>query len=182
MLVFSIYQQASSRISLLVSSRCTCIWKGFDSKSFNLFLIQSLHCVARWTRKVHYQLCMLCFQFLQPVDKSSQKRNSRKEPFKSSTILKFWWRNVVKYGKYKLANFANFLIIVLRAKIVTIFKPKVVTISARNTIMRKFANFVRLYFAHYTTFSTKFWNFTTFKKFFPRIWVFIYGNCPFSFW
>ncbi len=34
----------------------------------------------------------------------------------------------------------------------TIFEPKVVTISARNTIMRKFANFVRLYFPHITTF------------------------------
>ena len=29
----------------------------------------------------------------------------------------------------------------LRAEIVTIFEPKVVTISARDTIMRKFANF-----------------------------------------
>ena len=31
-------------------------------------------------------------------------------------------------------------------EIVTIFEPKVVTISANHTIMRKFANFVRLYF------------------------------------
>ena len=28
-----------------------------------------------------------------------KKRNSRKEPFKSSKIPKFW-RNVAKYGKY----------------------------------------------------------------------------------
>ena len=47
-------------------------------------------------------------------------------------------------GRYSLIKFANFLIAVLRAKIVTIFEPKVVTISARNT-MRRFANFVRLY-------------------------------------
>ena len=33
--------------------------------------------------------------------------------------------------------FANFIVIVLRVEIVTIFEPKVVTISARNTIMRK---------------------------------------------
>ncbi len=38
-------------------------------------------------------------------------------------------------------------------KIVTIFEPKVVAISARNTIMIKFANFVRLYFPHITTWS-----------------------------
>ncbi len=70
-------------------------------------------------------------------------------------------------GKYRLTKFANFLT-VLCAKIVTIFEPKVVTISVRNTIMKKFANFVRLYLPHITTFF-KFWNFTTFKKFFPEI-------------
>ena len=32
--------------------------------------------------------------------------------------------NVVKYGKYNLAKFANFLIIVLRAEIVTILSRK----------------------------------------------------------
>ncbi len=62
-----------------------------------------------------------------------------------------------------------------------------VTISARNTIMRKFANFVRLYFPHVTTFSTKFWNFTTFKRFFPEFRYYcldqklVYNaNCPFA--
>ncbi len=55
----------------------------------------------------------------------------------------------MKSGKCSLAKFANFLlIIVLRAAIATIFEPKVVAISARNTIMRKFANFGRLYFPH----------------------------------
>ncbi len=40
-------------------------------------------------------------------------------------------------------------------EIVTIFEPKVVAISARNTVMRKFANFVRLYIfsAHYNIFQ-----------------------------
>ena len=48
-------------------------------------------------------------------------------------------------GKYSLTKFANFLIIVLRAEIATTFGSKMVAISARNTIMRKFANLVRLY-------------------------------------
>ena len=83
-----------------------------------------------------------------------RRRNSRKEPFKSSKISKFGnFKKFQKYGKYSLTKFANFLIIVLRAEIVTIFEPKVVAIFARNTIMRKFANFVRLYFPHITTFS-----------------------------
>ena len=48
-------------------------------------------------------------------------------------------------GKYSLTKFANFLIIVLRAKVV-------------NTIMRKFANFVRLYppHMHYNIFQPNF--------------------------
>ena len=46
---------------------------------------------------------------------------------------------------YSLTKFANFLIIVIRAEIATTFGSKMVAISARNT-MRKFANFVRLYF------------------------------------
>ena len=41
----------------------------------------------------------------------------------------------------------------LHAEIATIFEPKVVTISARNTIVRKFSNFVGLYFPHITTFQ-----------------------------
>ena len=100
-------------------------------------------------------------------------------------------------GRYSLTKFANFLIIVLRAEeIVITFGSKMVTISARNTIMRKFANFVRLYlanfvrlyFQHNTTFFNffKFWNFATFKRFFPGMsrsycldQKLVYnGNCP----
>ncbi len=44
---------------------------------------------------------------------------------------------------------------------------KMVAISTRNTKKhRKFANFVRLYFPY---FANKFWNFTTFKRFFLGI-------------
>ena len=45
-----------------------------------------------------------------------------------------------------------FYIFVLRVEIVTIFEPKVVTIFTRRTIMKKFANFIRLYFPHIITF------------------------------
>ncbi len=68
--------------------------------------------------------------------------------------------NVVMCGKYSCTKFANFLIIVLRAEIVTIFEPKVVAISARTTIMRKFANFVQLYFPHITIFFNQILEFT----------------------
>ncbi len=74
-------------------------------------------------------------------------------------------------GKYSLTKFANFLIIVLRAEIATTFGSKMVTISARNTIIRKFANFASLYFPYFTTF----WNFTSFEKFFPEILFFSSG-------
>ncbi len=63
-----------------------------------------------------------------------------------SKVVKF--QNLVakscKIRKYSFTKFANFLIIVLRAEIATIFEPKVVAFSALNT-MRKFANFVRLH-------------------------------------
>ncbi len=77
--------------------------------------------------------------------------------------------------KCSLTKIANFLI-VLRVEIATIFEPKVVTISARNTIMRKFANFVRLYFPHITTVFNQFWNLLLVKgsfqefHFFP-VWI-----------
>ncbi len=60
----------------------------------------------------------------------------------------------------------------IQAVSITIFEPKVVTISARNTIMRKFSNFVSLYFSHITTFFNQILNFTTFERFFPGIWFF----------
>ncbi len=47
-------------------------------------------------------------------------------------------------------------------KLLPFLRPKVVAISARNTIMRKFAKFVRLYFPHITTFFNQIWDFTTF--------------------
>ena len=55
-------------------------------------------------------------------------------------------------GKYSLTKFPNFLNIVLPAETATTFGSKMVAISARNTVMRKFANFVRLYLLHITTF------------------------------
>ena len=51
-----------------------------------------------------------------------------------------------------LQSVANFLIIVLPAEIATAFSPKMVAIFARNTRMRKFANFGSLYLLHITTF------------------------------
>ena len=77
--------------------------------------------------------------------------SSRKENFTSSKIQKLWLKNVVMCGKYSFTKFANFLI-VLRAEIVTTFDSRMVTISARNTIIRKFAKFARLYFPYFTTF------------------------------
>ncbi len=77
-------------------------------------------------------------------------------------------------GGYSLTKFANFLIIVLSAKIATIFEPKVITILARNTIMRKFAHFVRLYFPHITTFFNQILEFCYFCKV-------LFGNFVFSF-
>ena len=59
--------------------------------------------------------------------------------------------------------FENFLITVLRAEIVTVFELKMVTISTRNT-MRKFANSVRLYFPHITTFFNQILEFYFFGK------------------
>ena len=52
-------------------------------------------------------------------------------------------------------------------KLLPFLRPKVVAISVRNTIMRKFANFVMLNFFHTLQhFSTKFWDFTTFERLF----------------
>ena len=84
------------------------------------------------------------------LDKSRQKkRNSRKEPFQSSKIQKFGRENLENID---LRSSQIFNIFVLRVEIVTISEPKVLAISARSKIMRKFANFVRLYLPHITTF------------------------------
>ena len=82
----------------------------------------------------------------------------------------------------KLANF----LIVLRAEIVTIFEPKVVTISARSTVMRKFANFLRLFFStHYNSCQPNFGILLLSKGFFREFrsycphQKFVYNaNCP----
>ena len=61
-------------------------------------------------------------------------------------------RSPQKYGKYSEVYKFLIIIIVLRAVVVAILDPKLVAISKRNTIKRKFAKFVRLYFPHITTF------------------------------
>ena len=60
-------------------------------------------------------------------------------------------KNIVMYGKYSLTKVANFLI-VLRAEIASTFGSKIVEISTRNTKIRKFANFTRLYFLYFRAF------------------------------
>jgi hypothetical protein len=52
-------------------------------------------------------------------------------------------RNVVKLGKYSLANVAY--VCIIRAEIVTIFGSKMVTISARNTNMYKICKLRKAY-------------------------------------
>ena len=80
-------------------------------------------------------------------------------------------------GKYSLTKFANFLIIVLRAEIATTFDSEMVAISARNTIMRKFAKFVKLYFPYFTRFRVQILNFATFERFFLGITFFFVWIC-----
>ncbi len=75
-----------------------------------------------------------------------QKPNSRKEPFKSSKIPKFALQSLA------LQSLQIFSLLRYARKLLPLLKLKVVAISMRNTIMRKFANFVRLYFPHITTF------------------------------
>jgi hypothetical protein len=59
-------------------------------------------------------------------------------------------RNVVKRGKYSLANFVNFVYVCI------IFGSKMVTISARNIqTYTKYANLARLYFPYFTTFRNQ---------------------------
>ena len=77
-----------------------------------------------------------------------KKRNSRKEPIKSSKIPKF--RRKILWNTENI-SLQIFYIFVLSVEIVTIFEPNAVTIFALHT-MRKIANFVRPYFPHITTF------------------------------
>ncbi len=109
------------------------------------------------------------------IDKSRRKN---KFPEKNlSKVVKFQnlVANLVKYGNLVnigLRSSQIFYTFVSRVEIVTIFERKVVTTSARNTIiMRKFANFVRLYFPH-ITFPTKFSTNVLSRNFYN-------ANCPF---
>ena len=81
-------------------------------------------------------------------------------------------------GKYSLTKFANFLIIVLRTEIATTFKAESGSnFRAYKTIMRKFANFARLYFPHITTFFNHILGFYYFLKVpFGNV-VFLVGIC-----
>ena len=73
--------------------------------------------------------------------------------------------------RYSLTKFANFLIIVLRAGIVTIFEPKVVTISVgQNESCNKICKICKAIFsAHYNIFQPNFGILRFFKRFFPGI-------------
>ncbi len=95
----------------------------------------------------HYRL-IFDLDKINPDEKNEipQKNLSKVVKFKNLV------ENVVMCGKYSLTKFANFRIIVLGAEIDTTFGSKMVAISARNTIMRKFVNFVRLYLLHITIF------------------------------
>ncbi len=74
-----------------------------------------------------------------------------------------------------LQSLQIFSILCYGRKLQPFLGPKVVAISVRNTIMRKFANLVMLYFPHNKTFSTKFWEFTTFGRFFREFSFFWSG-------
>ena len=62
-------------------------------------------------------------------------------------------------------------------KLLPFLRPKVVAISVRNTIMRKFANFVKLYFPHITTFFNQILGFYYFLKVLFGNVVFLVGIC-----
>ncbi len=76
-----------------------------------------------------------------------KKRNSRKEPFKSSKIPKFVERYCKVCIYIALQNLQIFYIIVLRAEIATTFGSKMVTISTRSTKYRKFAKLRKAIFS-----------------------------------
>ncbi len=80
-------------------------------------------------------------------------------------------------GKYSLTKFANFSLLCYVRKLLPLLRPKVVAISVRHTIMRKFANFVRLYFPHITTFFNQILGFYYFLKVVFGNVVFLVGIC-----
>ena len=64
---------------------------------------RTMHSVTAYSRTMDNLQYRLIFH----LGKSRQKRNSRKERFKSGKLPKFGRENVVKYGKYSIAKFAN---------------------------------------------------------------------------
>ncbi len=62
-------------------------------------------------------------------------------------------------------------------KLLPLSALKVVAISVRNTIVRKFANFVRLYFPHITTFFNQILGFYYFLKVLFGNVIFVVGIC-----
>ncbi len=95
----------------------------------------------------HYELIFY-------LDKSRKYQIPGKNLPKVAKFQNLVVKSCIKYGKYSLASSQIFYIFVISVEIATIFDPKVIVISARiaNTIMRKFANFVRLNFPHITIF------------------------------
>ena len=81
-------------------------------------------------------------------------------------------------GKYSLLQSLQISFSLCYArKLLPFLRPKVVAISARNTIMRKFANFVRLYFPHIKTFFNQILGFYYFWKVFFGNVVLLVGIC-----
>ena len=75
---------------------------------------------------------------------------------------------------FSLLCYARKLLPLSRPCVISI---SVIAISVRNTIMRKFASFVRLYFPHITTFFNQILGFYYFLKFLFGNVVFLVGIC-----
>ena len=92
--------------------------------------------------------CRLIFY----LDKSRKKQQIPEKNLSKVVKSQNLVENVVMCGKYSLQSLQIFSLLCRVRKFLPFLWPKVVAISARNTIVRKFANFVRLYFPHITTF------------------------------
>ncbi len=77
-----------------------------------------------------------------------------------------------------LQSLQIFSLLCYARKLLPLSALKVGAISVRNTIMRKFANFVRLYFPHITTFFNQILGFYYFLKVLFGNVVFLVGICP----
>ncbi len=120
---------------------------------------------------MHLKYCKI----LEIGNSRPKKLHSRKKNLPKVVKSKMWLKNVVMFGKCSLTKSANFLIIVLRAEIATTFGSKMVAISARNTIVRKFTNFVRLHLPYFTRFRDQI------LKFYYILKV-LFGNFIFFAW